>query len=386
MLRSSSKIVPVVLLSATALSFAAAGALLASCTQVVSAWAEPESLEFDPSEFDGTGAVTHSTRVCYSGPGQVAATATVPSPFSLVSSDAASGTGATTEQFFLGDGSCHDVVVSLAEPADLEERLEITVAGEFLNGTVVVALHASAAGSSGDGGGSDGGGADGGSTDGGGGDDGGGADGGGGTDDTGEVPSPCPAYSGLASSLVRTYETSDTYTSASGMSGTQSITVEDSDTANPVLVLSLSLTDRLGNRSETTERQHYSCDSTGSTLLLSEVTGTFIAYDGVTSPIARIDTYSDGMISMVPGFGTGGNVADIFQFERESDGPPQTINGSNVVTASGSGTTATAAGTFSTIQARINYAAGSEIQDYTAYLDADLGMVKSFYWDLVSLE
>lgn len=394
MLHSPSKIPAAVRLSAAALSLGAASVLLASCGQADTAWADPDSLVFDPSDFDGSGPVTRTTSFCYTGPGQVACSAQVPSPFSLAS-------GSTTEQFSVEGGSCHDLVVSLAEPADLEESLQIAASGETLSGTVVVDLLASAQDSSGDagatdGGGTDGGGTDGGSTADGGGSDGGGTDGGssdgggtedgGGSDDTGEAPPPCPPYSGLNSTAARTYQTTDTYESSSGISGTQTITVDTSDPAAPVLVVSSTLLDNHGDTTVTTERQHYTCDSASSTLVLSEVEGTVTRGDGKTLAITRTDTYSDGMVTMVADFGPGSGVSDSFTFEREDDGPTQTIYGSNTVTAAGSTTIDTSAGAFYTIQARVVYSAASETQDYTAYFDEDLGMVKSFYWDLVSVE
>ncbi len=410
MSRSSPKIATALLLSSTVLSVAAASALLASCSQVATVRADPDSLRFDPSEFDGSGAVTHTTTVCYTGPDQVDCIAQVPAPFSLVQSDDATAAAdaaeaSTSQEFSIAGDGCHDVVVALAEPADLDERLEVVASGAALSGTLVVALHASAsedpgdggstdggadggAGSDGaatDGGGSDGGGTDGGGSDGGGAGDGGSGDGGsgdGGGGDTG----PCPVYSGLGSAAVRTYETTATYESASGMSGTQSISVDVSDPAAPVRIVSQSLTDSPGTTTTTTERQYFTCDSTGSTLVKSEVEGSIVTYDGTTTTIDYTDTYSDGMISMVPEFGSGGYVSDIFSFEREGAGPTQTINGSNVVSSAGATTTATPAGSFSTMTARISYAAGSDTQDYTAYLDEDLGMVQSFYWDLVSVE
>lgn len=395
MLRSTSKDAVAALLSRSALSIAAlslagASTLLPACSKVVTVGADPDTLEFTGSDFDGSGAVTRTTTVCYTGPGQADCTATVPPPFSLESGD-----GSTTEQFSIAEGSCHDLVVALGEPADLDDRLTITVSGDLISGTVGVTLLATALEGSGDGGSGDGGsgdgGSDGGSGDGGSGEDGGGADGGssdggGSTDDTGGVTPPCPAYSGLDTTTVRTYEVADTYKDVSGLSGTQTVTIDASDPVAPVLVASFSLTDRTGAVTVTTERHSYSCDSTGSTLVLSEVEGSLVAGDGTTTPIARTDTYSDGMLTMVPGFGTGENVADIFAFEREEDGRTNPFNGSNVVTALGFATTGTPAGSYATIQARIEYAAASDTQSYTAYLDEELGVVKSYYWELVAVE
>lgn len=399
--RSHSKTAFAALLSSTALWSAVAYALLPACSKVVSVGADPVSLEFTGSDFDGSGPATRTTTVCYTGPGQADCTATLPAPFSLVSGD-----GATTEQFIISEGSCHDLVVALAEPADLDERLTITVSGEQINGSVAVALLASAQGGSGDAGSSDGGGGDGGSTDGGstdggstdgggsdgggedgGGTDGGSSDGGGDTGDTGTgVTSPCPVYSGLATTQVRTYETADTYTDLSGLSGTKTVTIDATDPAAPVLETSFSLTDSSGRSIASTERQTYSCNSTGSTLILSLTAGSIVASDGSTTPIARIDTYSDGMLTMVPGFGTGENVSDNFTFDRDEDGRITTVNGSNVVNATGSSTVDTSAGSFSTTHAHIMYSSAVETQNYNAYLDEELGVVTSFYWELVSVE
>jgi len=87
----------------------------------------------------------------------------------------------------------------------------------------------------------------------------------------------------------------------------------------------------------------------------------------------------------VPGFGSGGSVADTFTMERAEDGRTSTINGSNVETGGGLSTTKTSAGTYSTVQTHILYDAGSDNLNYYAYLDEELGEVKSFYWDLVSV-
>ncbi|MCK6504732.1 hypothetical protein L6R53_15220 [Myxococcota bacterium] len=397
MLRLPSKVATHLLRSSASLSAAVLGALLPGCSEVVSVGADPTSLDFPASDFVGTGALTRTTTVCYTGPGQADCTAEVPAPFSLVGGEGSTGEGGTGEgttvQFSISEGSCFELEVALAAPADLDESLAISVVGELISGTVGVDLHATAEEEPGDGGGTDGGGTDGGGSDGGsadgGGTDGGGTDGGGdggGTDDTGGVASPCPGYSGLATSRVRTYQATTSYRDLYRYSGTQTVTVDASDPAAPVLVASFSMTDTSGGVLSTTQRDSYTCTSAGATLVRSETVGSLVTSDGTTIPIARTDTYSDGMLAMVHGFGTGGSVADTFTFVRDEDGRTTTINGSNVMNGTAPATTETAVGTWSTVQTHIQYAAGSDALNYYAYLDEELGVVKSFYWELVGLD
>ncbi|MCB9777674.1 MAG: hypothetical protein H6742_03845 [Alphaproteobacteria bacterium] len=397
---SPSKTTTAVLLATGALSLGVGSTLLASCSKVVTVAADPASLEFLAEEFDGGAAVTKTTTICYTGPGQASCTAEVPEPFFLVTgSSGDTVTSTTSEPFSISEGICHDLVVGLAAPATLDERITITVVGDLLSGAVGVPLTATG-GESTDGD-TDAGDTDVGDTDSDDTDtdadvdtdedtdtdtdadtDGGGEDSG----DTGGGGSACPPYSGLGSTVERTYQTSKTYTSSAGLSGTQTISVDTRNPDAPVMTIELSLTDRAGNTTSTTERQTYRCDDTGSTLVKSELEGMWLGGDGSTSPIERTDTYSDGMITMVPGYGDTANVADTFTLSRAEDGRTETVGGSYVVSSRGAATTSTVAGSYATIQSRIQYAAGSETLDYTAYLDEDLGMVKSFYWDLISVD
>lgn len=185
---------------------------------------------------------------------------------------------------------------------------------------------------------------------------------------------------------MRTYQATTNYRDLYHYSGTQTVTVDASEPAAPVLVATFSMTDTSGGVLSTTQRDSYTCTSAGSTLVRSETTGSLVTSGGSTISMARTDTYSDGMLTMVPGFAVGGSVADTFSFERVEDGRTTTINGSNVQNGTGPSTTETLVGTFSTVQTHIQYAAGSDTLNYYAYLDEELGVVKSFYWELVGLE
>lgn len=172
----------------------------------------------------------------------------------------------------------------------------------------------------------------------------------------------------------------------SGLAGTKTVRVDLTDPARPVLTANLALTNSSGSAVTTTERHTYTCDTDGSTLIHSEVEGSIVGTDGSSSSIAYSDTYSDGMISMVHGFGSGPNVSDVFTFDRVEDGSTRTVSGSNVVNSTGSTSTGTPVGTFATIRAHVLYSSSLDNQNHDAYLDDELGEVKSFYWELVGLE
>ncbi len=254
-------------------------------------------------------------------------------------------------------------------------------------------------GGSGDGGSGDGGSGDGGSGDGGSGDggsgDGGSGDGGsgdGGSGDGGGGGGACPDHAGFGSEgTVRRYETTASYEASSGYSGWYTMTTTRIRSNGEVELAYRDAWNYGGGVTASGNGTYtYVCDDDGVHLVSYESEGSYTS-SSYSYTWWTDTTYTNPYMVLPDGVAAGDSWSDSWVYEADggsSTGDPwsQSISGTTNYSAASSSAVTVPAGTFDVLAITANSVISGSSSSSTYKSNAEVGMVRSDYYELVSVD